>query len=146
MVGEKIYEYDLDITGLTDYGLTLNVIGSGQAPIPPPGARIDVASEGRASGRISGHVRGVDYLWIRADGSINLNIQATITTDDGYRIALSADGTAMPRSGEPVSDLYENVRLTTAAPEYAWMNARQIWASGTVNMANGKIHIEAYMQ
>jgi hypothetical protein len=42
MTGEKIYEYDLDITGLTDYGVTLPAILSGQVRVPPQGARIDV--------------------------------------------------------------------------------------------------------
>ena len=41
MRGEKIYEYDLDITGMTDYGVTLDAILSGQVPIPPQGVRID---------------------------------------------------------------------------------------------------------
>ena len=146
MTGEKIYAYDLDITGVTDYGITLEAILSGKEKIPPQGARIDIAFAGRATGRLTGEVRGVDYLSIRADGSFSLNILATISTDDGHRIALSADGTAQPRSGEPLVDLHENVRLTTAAAEYAWVNSRQIWAPCAVNMATGKIHIDAYLQ
>jgi hypothetical protein len=34
----------------------------------------------------------------------------------------------------------------TAAVTYAWVNARQVWAAGTVNVATGKIHIEGFMQ
>ncbi len=34
MKGEKIYEYDLDVTGVTDYGVTLQAILSGQAKRP----------------------------------------------------------------------------------------------------------------
>jgi hypothetical protein len=146
MKGEKIYEYDLDITGVTDYGIALESILSGQQPVPPQGARIDVAFEGRASGRLSGQVRGVDYLRMRADGRIDLDIRATIETDDGFRIALSASGVAVMRQGEPIADLSENVTLTTAAAGYSWVNARQIWAPGNVNLATGKIHIDAYMQ
>ena len=146
MRGEKIYQYELDITGVTDYGVTMEAILSGQAPVPPQGARFDVAFEGRASGRLSGHVKGVDYLRLRADGRMDLDIRATITTDDGCRIHLSAGGVATGRAGEPVIDLCENVVLTTAAEAYAWVNARQIWAPGTVNLATGKINIEAFMQ
>ena len=146
MTGEKIYEYDLNITGVTDYGITLDTILSGKEQVPPQGARIDVAFEGRASGRVSGQVRGVDYLRIRADGRIDLHILATIETEDGCRIALFADGAAVPRQGEPIADLCENVSLTTAAANYAWVNTRQIWAPGTVNLAAGKVHIDAYMQ
>jgi hypothetical protein len=146
MTGEKISTWDFDVTGITDYGITLEAIISGQEKIPPQGARIDVAFEGRASGRLSGQVRGVDYMSIRADGSVNLHIHATILTDDGHRIALFADGTFLPRPGEPIADIRENVRLTTAAAEYTWVNARQIWAPGTANVAAGKIHVDAYLE
>lgn len=146
MQGEKIYEYDLDITGMTDFGLTLDAILSGQSAIPPQGARIDVAFEGQATGRLVGRIRGVDYLRLRADGRLDLDIRATIETHDGQRIALAADGVAVLRATEPAADLSENVRLTTASAEYAWVNGRQIWAIGTVHLATGKIHLDAYMQ
>jgi Protein of unknown function (DUF3237) len=146
MKGEKIYEYDLNVTGMTDYGISLQAIVSGQSRVPPQGARIDVAFEGRATGRLTGRVTGVDYLTVRADGRIDLDIRAVIATDDGQRIALSADGVAVPRAAEPVADLCENVRLKTASENYAWVHARQIWGVGTVDLASGKIHLDAYLQ
>lgn len=146
MRGEKIYEYDLDVTGLTDYGVSLEAILTGKEKVPPQGPRIDVAFEGRAQGRLAGHVRGVDYLRLRADGRIDLDIRAAIETGDGRRIALSADGVGAPRAAEPIADLCENVSLSTAAADYAWVNTRQIWGAGTVNFATGKIHIDAFMQ
>ena len=146
MNGEKIYEYDLDVTAVTDYGVTLQAIVSGQARVPPQGARIDVAFEGRASGRLAGRVHGIDYLRMRADGRIDLDIRAVIETQDGHRIALTADGVGVPRAAEPAADLRENVRLTTAAADYGWVNTRQVWGVGTVNFASGKIHVDAYMQ
>jgi hypothetical protein len=146
MTGEKIYEYDLDVTAMTDYGIPLPAILSGQTSVPPQGARIDVAFEGRASGRLAGRVHGVDYLRVRADGRVDLDIRATIETEDGRRISLSADGVGAPRATEPVADLSENVTLGTAAADYAWVNARQIWGHGTVDFSTGKIHIDAYMQ
>lgn len=145
MKGEKIYEYDLDVTGVTDHGLTLEAVLSGAVPVPAQGVRIDVAFAGRATGRISGSVRGVDYVRVRADGRIDLDIRATLETDGGERIALAADGVAVPRAAEPVGDLYENITLSTAAPAYAWVNARQIWGVGTVDFAAGRIRIEAYL-
>ncbi len=144
--GEQIYEYDLDITGMTDFGVSLDAILGGKEKIPPQGARFDVAFEGRATGRLSGWVRGMDYLRMRADGRIDLDIRATIETADGCRIALSADGVGLPRPGEPVAELRENISLTTAAAGYAWVNTRQVWGVGTVNLATGKIHIDAYQQ
>jgi hypothetical protein len=146
MTGEKIYEYDLDITGVTDYGVSMEAILAGKEKIPPQGARFDVAFAGNATGRLSGRVRGVDYLRMRADGRVDLDIRATIETGDGFRIALSADGVAVLRPGEPVANLCENVSLTTAALGYAWVNTHQIWGVGSVNLAAGKIHIDAYMQ
>jgi hypothetical protein len=146
MTGEKIYSYDLDITGTTDYGIPLPAIISGESKVPPQGARIDVTFAGVATGRLTGSVKGVDYLRIRADGRMDLDIPATIETNDGCRIALSADGVATPRADEPVADLIENVTLTTAAESYAWVNARQVWAVGTVNLATGKIHLDATLQ
>lgn len=146
MKGEKIYEYDLKITGVTDYGLPLQSIISGQSRVPPQGARIDVAFEGRAKGRLTGRISGVDYLRIRADGRMDLDIRAVITTDDGHRIALTADGVATLQPGQPLVDLCENVTLTTAAEAYAWVHTRQIWAIGSVNLAVGEIHLDAYLQ
>jgi hypothetical protein len=146
MRGEKIYEYDLDITGVTDYGLSLEPILSGERPVPAQGAQFDVAFSGRASGRLAGQVHGVDYVQIRADGRIDLDIRATIETDDGCRIALSADGVGVPRPGESIADIFENVCLRTSAPNYNWVNSRQVWGPGTVDFATGRIHIDAYMQ
>jgi hypothetical protein len=146
MTGEKIYEYELNVTGMTDYGVPLDAILSGQVPIPPQGARIDVAFDGRAAGRLAGRVRGVDYSRVRADGRVDLDIRATFETDDGHRIALSADGVAVPRANEPVADLFENVTLSTACAPCAWVNARQIWGVGTVNLATGKITVAGYLQ
>ena len=146
MRGEKIYEYTLDVTGMTDFGITLEAILSGQTPIPPQGVRIDDAFDGRATGRLAGRVHGVDFAKMRADGRIDLDIRAVIETDDGHKIALSADGVASPRGSEPIADLFENVSFTTAADEYQWLNARQVWGVGTIDFGAGKIHIEGYMQ
>ena len=43
-------------------------------------------------------------------------------------------------------ELSENVSLLTASEAYAWVNARQIWAVGTANLATGQLHVEAYLQ
>ena len=146
MEGEKTYEYDLDVTEVTDYGVTLEEILSDKTSIPMQGARIDVAFEGRATGRLAGHMHGIDYLLIRADGRVDLNIHAILETEDGHRIALAADGVCLPRPAEPIADLRENVELITASEDYAWVNTRQVWGVGTVNFARGRIHVEAYMQ
>jgi hypothetical protein len=146
MEGEKIYEYELDVTGVTDYGVTLEDFLSGKARVPMQGTRIDVAFERLATGRLAGRLRGIDYLRIRADGRVDLDIRATIETGDGHRIAFTADGVCLPRAAGPVADLRENVELITASEDYAWVNTRQVWGVGTVNFASNKIQVEAYMQ
>jgi hypothetical protein len=83
---------------------------------------------------------------MRADGRIELDLHLTVETDDGHRIALSGDGQAAPRKGEPTVDIFANIRLSTASKDYAWVNERQIWSVGSSNLATGKIHVEAYMQ
>ena len=146
MRGEKSYEYDVDITGMIDFGIELGAILEGKTPIPLHGARFDAAFDGRATGRLSGRISGTDHAFMRPDGCVDLNIHAVIETDDGSRIALAAGGVGVLRDGEPVLDLSENVRLLTAATGYEWVNARQIWAIGTANLATGKIHLEGYLQ
>ena len=143
MQGEKIYDYVVDITGMTDFGVSFAAISAGEAPIPPAGARFDFTFEGRVTGRISGRIHGVDYFLLRADGRGELNVRGVIETDDGQRIAMIADGvtTAQPDGS---TALFENVRLTTASEAYAWVNTRQIWATGS--SANGKIAIAGYLQ
>ena len=133
----------------SDFILDLRFFNSllgGKEKVPPQGTRFDVSFEGTSKGRISGKVRGVDYLLMRADGRADLDVRATFETEDGHRIAVHIDGIATPRGNEPVVDLVENVRLTTAASQYEWVNSRQIWALGTVNLAAGKIHVEGFMQ
>ena len=94
----------------------MDAILSGKEKVPLQGPRFDVAFEGRAKGRLAGKVRGVDYLLMRADGRADLDVRGTIETDDGHRIALHIEGIASPRANEPIVDLFENLRLTTAAP------------------------------
>jgi len=141
---ELLYEYTLKITQVVEYGASLEALMSGQAPPPAEGARFDVYFEGPATGtKLSGSVKGVDYLHIRADGRGQLDIHAEITTEDGKKIAPAADGISF---GEPpVLQLRENVTLTTAHPEYSWVNAIQVWAPGTVDLAKGEIRIKAYV-
>jgi Protein of unknown function (DUF3237) len=146
MRGEKIYDMELDITGVTDYGVSMDAVLAGQEVIPLHGARFDLAVDGRPKGRLAGRAHGVDYLRVRADGRIELDLHVIIETEDGHRIALSGDGQAAPRAGEPVLDIFANIRLSTASKDYAWVNVRQIWGVGTASLATGKIRVEGFMQ
>jgi hypothetical protein len=146
MRGEKVYEHELDLTGVTDYGVSMDALLTGKEAVPLQGARFDLAVEGRFKGRLVGRAHGVDYLRVRADGRMELDLHLTVETDDGHRIALSGGGQAAPRNGEPILDIFGNIRLSTASKEYAWVNERQIWSVGTASLATGKVHIDAFMQ
>jgi hypothetical protein len=43
MRGEKIYEMDLDLTGVTDFGVSMDAITTRKEAIPLQGARFDLA-------------------------------------------------------------------------------------------------------
>ena len=144
IAGELVYEYAAQFTQVVEYGISAEAVFSGQTPPPAEGARFDVAFEGPVTGRLKGFVKGVDYLHIRADGRCQLDIHAEITTEDGKKIALAADGVAIPEEGSPVFQLKENVTLTSNHPEYSWVNPIQVWALGTVDVSAGAIDIKAY--
>ncbi len=143
--GDLIYEYTVQFTGVTSYGAPpLDALLSGVAAPPPQGARYDVAFEGPVVGQLLGTVKGIDYLDIRPDGRGQLHIHGEITTDDGKKIALFADGVAIFKEGPPIGDLRENATLTTSEADYAWVNPLQIWAPGTVDLSKGEVHITGY--
>ncbi len=143
--GELLYEYEVKFTGITEYGVSMESLVAGEIAPPPEGARIDVAFEGESTGpKLKGTVTGVDYLRIRGDGQFQLHIHAEITMDDGEKIALFADGVAYPREGSNIADLRENATLTTSSKTYAWVNALQIWATGTVDLAEQVVRIKGY--
>ena len=144
-VGEPLYEYTVKFTGVTEYGVNLESLMAGKVAPPPEGARFDVAFEGASSGpKLKGKVTGVDYLQIRADGRFQLHIHAEITADDGQKIALYADGVALPRNGSSIADLRENVTLSTSSKDYRWVNALQVWAIGTVDLAEQVVQLKGY--
>ena len=121
---EKIFEYDLDIVGVIEYGASMEAVLAGQQSVPLQGAQFDVTLAGSIKGRMTGTIRGIDYLRVRADGRRELDLRATIDTEDGSRIAVSAQGSislavtsrapaitaAMPTSPEPLA------KYSTRAP------------------------------
>ena len=88
MPGELIYEYTIQSTGATSYGVpALDALLSGVADIPPQGARYDLAFQGPIVGqRLRGTIELTDYIHIRTDGRIQLHIHAKITTENGKKI------------------------------------------------------------
>jgi hypothetical protein len=56
---------------------------------------------------------------------------------------LVAGGVANP-SGGPIVPLRKYAQLTTAAPEYAWVNQLLVWMHGSADMSTGTLHWIAY--
>jgi hypothetical protein len=79
---EKIFEYDLDITGATDFGSDMEAMSTGRESVPLQGAQFDVTLAGPVKGRVTGTTRGVDYLLVRPDGRRELELRYAIETDD----------------------------------------------------------------
>jgi hypothetical protein len=145
-VGELLYEYTLNITGLTEYGMNLGELMSGKVAIPPEGARFDVYVEGTATaGKLDGTIKGIDYIRLRPDGRMELDIHAEITTQDGQKISLKADGVCLPRKDSSISDLRENITLFSSYKEYTWINTLQLWGIGTVDLATQIVHVKGYV-
>lgn len=141
--GELLYVFTPKLLSVTEYGASMDALMANEASPPLEGARFDIHSEGPVRGnRLSGSARTTDYVQIRADGRFQLHIHGEITTDDGMKIALFADGVLF--GDPPVLQARENVTLTTSHKAYAWVNPLQIWATGTLNAASGEITIQAY--
>ena len=142
---QTLYEYKVSITGMTEYGTNLAGLLSGTVAMPASGARFDVYFEGPVTGeKVVGTIKGIDYLRFRADGRMELDIHAEITTEDGRKISVKADGVCLPRPESSISDLKENVTLFSTFEEFSWVNPLQVWATGTVDLAKGQIHIKGY--
>jgi Protein of unknown function (DUF3237) len=107
-----IYEDTVRPTWATSYGVPApEALLSSVADIPPHGARYDLAFQGPVVGqRLRGTIQLTDYIDVRPDGRVQLHIHAEITTDDGKKIALYADGVARFTEGPPVGDLDFRVR------------------------------------
>jgi hypothetical protein len=142
--GALIYEYRPQITHVVEYGASADAVLSGQAP-PAEGARFDFYLEGPVSGpELHGTFRGVDYIYFRSDGRVELHIHGEITTEDGKKVALEAGGVAMLEEGSPIFQLREHVSLMSNHPELSWVNPIEVWARGEVDVSTGRVHVQAY--
>jgi hypothetical protein len=145
VVGQLIYQYAPQVTQVIEYGTSADATFSGQSALPSSGVRLDLQLEGPVTGpKLNGAVKGVDYLYVRADGRTELHIHAAITTENGERVALAADGVAIRQGASTVFDLRENVTLMSSHPEFSWLNGIQVWATGTFDASTGQVQLSAY--
>jgi hypothetical protein len=139
-----LFEEEDRLTGITEYGVSWEDLLNGVAILPVQGVRFDIAFEGKLTGsELCGTIKGVDFLEVRADGKFILNIQATIITDDGEAIALKEDGVLTP-SPDRVAQLHLNMQFSTASANYDWINKKQIWGIGELNINEGCVYKKGY--
>lgn len=145
-VKEHLFDETVQLTGIAEYGISWQDLTGGKVAPPPQGARFDIAFEGALEGlRIKGNIAGVDYLTVRADGRFVLNLQASIETGDGERIAVEEDGILLPpQDGSGIAQLQLNLRFNTASPRYAWLNKLQAWGRGTADWNTGEVRVRVY--
>ncbi len=119
--------------------LGMNVIGKA-----PAGMRIDFPFEGSAT---SEHwdgerpVKGVDYVTVRSDGNMALDIRGTIG-EKREQVAYKATGVSIANEDQS-ADPKELIVFETGNEDLAWLNNEVAVAFG--HGAGGKITLEIYL-
>ena len=146
IAAELVYTWkSFNTIKIVDYGVSFDTLLNENSILPPEGARFDAYFEGTLEGpKLKGTINCVDYIHVRSDGRIQLHIHGEITTDDGEKIALFADGISTHREG---THFYhnENVTLFTSSDKYRWVNRLQIWANGDIDAPKGEVNVRGYV-
>jgi hypothetical protein len=140
----KLFSCHYKVTSVVDFGIDFGKFTAGEIPPPASGVRFDIWVEGKAEGKIQGTAKGADYLYVRGDGRMELNVRVDIATDDGARISFEATGVGTPIEGTPKVAIVENVKLLSNHENYAWVNNQQVWGIGEVNLAEGTVDLDFY--
>jgi len=128
------------LTGVKEYGFAFNDLATGTASIPASGAKFDIYFEGEVEGeRLNGKLKGVDYLTVRADGKLELNLQASITTEDGAIIKVEETG----NNHQGALKLF--MKFHSNHESYVWLNQVSVLGLGTVSFSTGEVNIEGYL-
>ena len=136
---ELLFEEDVRLTEVKEYGFSWKQFVENKAPLPPEGLSFDIHFEGKVTGdKIEGTIKGVDYLTVRADHRLFLDLRATITTNDGARIKVTETG--INEKGH----LRLDMDFHTNDKRYKWLNHKHIWGDGTVNFETGQVKIKGF--
>lgn len=143
--GDLIYQAEIQITGIVEYGVSMDEFSSGNFSIPPEGARFDQPFSGLLHGpKLIGSMEGIDHIYVRSDGRFELHIHARIHTDDGHNISFSSHGVSTRKMGTTDTKLTAAVSLFSSSLSYKWINKLQILALGELDVENGKAIVNAY--
>lgn len=153
---EPVYGFDYSLEHVLSLSATLNapeVIG----PVPEGIRATFYVSKGEVVGpKVQGKVRpvGGDWLTIRSDGVVVLDVRATIETGDGALIYVTYQGLGdlgedgydrFLRQDLPAAiQLRTAPRFHTAHPAYKWLNRVQCVAIGIVDMARLEVRYDIY--
>ncbi len=134
-----LFEEDVRLTDVKEYGFRWEDFAGGNEPIPAEGLRFDIHFEGDVTGdRVRGKIKGIDYLTVRSDGRLFLDLRAAIITEDGGMINVTETGI------NDNGNLRLNMDFHTNDSRYAWLNRRHVWGIGTVDFATGEVKIKGY--
>lgn len=97
--------------------------------------------------RVHGHLKGnaaADWLTIGPTGIGTIDVRALIETDDGALIFISYRGRLNLSGGPGASPAYSAPLFETGDERYAWINAIQAVAKGTVSDGGASLQYEMY--
>jgi hypothetical protein len=139
MIDEQLlFEEDVRLTKVIEYGFSWTDFAQGKT-VPPQGARFDIYFTGNLFGeKVNGTIEGIDYLEVRGDGKLILNLHAILKTEDGETIKIEESG--INREG----DLRLNMQFHTNSARYTWLNSVLALGVGKVNFHTGQAQIKVY--
>ena len=118
-------------------GKVTELINFGNTPL---GRRFDAYFEGGLTGgALSGKMRGVDYILVRPDGIAEINVRASITTQDEVNISVLISGY---HQNEEIKDTY--VKMVTGNENYRWLSTAIIIGKG--KSSGGNLEIDYFYE
>jgi hypothetical protein len=114
------------------FTFTANTAVSAMIPGGPSGTRVIVdASSGTVEGpKLNGTIKGPggDWVTVRADGSMHLDVRVLVTTDDGAEILVEYKGIGL-----------DGGKSITTTPMFQTGDERYAWLNSTVAVARGAV-------
>lgn len=144
-VKELIYTANFGITALTEFGYSFEGMMADEQPIPLEGTQFNIALSGVVKGeKLNGKFEALDYMRVRSDGGMELNLFGTITVEDDIKIAWRASGTGRPNPETGQVILNEEISMFTNNEKYAWVNNTLFWGRGVANLAKQELEVKVY--